>query len=278
MATPTPTNPADIAREVIRQLAQRRTAPTPENYARAYAARSGRPLAEVQPAIGALLTVAEGLRGDAAHARQAKELAEAIEAGDWHSARLALKAAFARAPEPQFPRSAPPAEALPSGPARLPFVREAAVSLNIGAQNEYRKITLLRRTQTILLMTGLPLLLAAVWLIAANADHFAMVDRAWVMVASACLGALGGVASSLQRLTRNRADRIPLVIGNYVVSFTRAMIGAAAGLIAYLAQRVIIETDGAAKVGGILAAAFAAGFAERLLPADPMPSEAPPTT
>lgn len=161
------------------------------------------------------------------------------------------------------------AEALPPGTARLPFVSEATTSLNIGAQNEYRKITLLRRTQTILLMTGLPLLVAVVWLIAVNADHFGIVDGAWVMLASACLGALGGVASSLQRLTRNRVDRIPLVIGNYVVSFSRAMIGAAAGLLAYLAQRVIIETDGSAKVGGILAAAFAAGFAERLLPANP---------
>jgi hypothetical protein len=152
---------------------------------------------------------------------------------------------------------------------RIQLVADAVRCQNHAASNEYLKITILRRAQTILIMIGSVLFAVALWLALANTDQFGRVDAGWVLAAAADLGALGGVTSVLQRATRDYSGRVPQLLGTYVVSLSRALVGGAAGLLAYLAQRVIIETDGAAKVGGILAAAFVAGFAERLLPENP---------
>jgi hypothetical protein len=158
---------------------------------------------------------------------------------------------------------------------RLRLVAEAVRCQNVASSNKYLKITILRRSQTILIMIGAALLAITLYLALSNTDRFNRVDAGWVLAASATLGALGGVTSVLQRMTRDYSGRIPELLGSYVVSLSRALVGGAAGLLAYLAQRVIIETDGAAKVGGILAAAFVAGFAERLLPENPSPTTPP---
>jgi hypothetical protein len=152
---------------------------------------------------------------------------------------------------------------------RIRLVTEAVRCHNHAASNEYLKITILRRSQTILIVIGAVLFAVALALALSNTDKFSRVDSGWVLAAAADLGALGGITSVLQRATRDYSGRVPELIGTYVVSLSRALVGGAAGLLAYLAQRVIIETDGAAKVGGILAAAFVAGFAERLLPENP---------
>jgi hypothetical protein len=165
-------------------------------------------------------------------------------------------------------------------PDRVRLVTDTVRCQNHAASNEYLKITILRRTQTILIIIGAVLLAGALALALANTDQFSRVDSGWVLAAAADLGALGGITSVLQRSTRDYSGRVPELIGTYVVSLSRALVGGAAGLLAYLAQRVIIETDGAAKVGGILAAAFVAGFAERLLPENPAaaPLSQPPAS
>ena len=74
------------------------------------------------------------------------------------------------------------------------------------------------------------------------------------------------MTSALQRSTRQTAGTIPEQLTSYVVSLSRPLLGATAGLVAYAGQRVVLEDGGAAQVGAVLVASFAAGFAERLLP------------
>ncbi len=94
-----PPSPSAVAREALKQLAERRLAPSPDNYARAYyeIASPGRELASLDPAA-MLQEVAEALRqkgGDPA--KDGATLEGALATGDWNAARAALLAMSTRA-------------------------------------------------------------------------------------------------------------------------------------------------------------------------------------
>ncbi|MEI8302426.1 MAG: GGDEF domain-containing protein [Burkholderiales bacterium] len=89
--------PAEIAREVFRQLARMRRPPTPENYTRVYAQQAGLTLAQVQPAAAAMEALARGLLADAPRAEFSRDLRQALEAGQWAQAQRAIRSAFLRA-------------------------------------------------------------------------------------------------------------------------------------------------------------------------------------
>ena len=146
------------------------------------------------------------------------------------------------------------------------IVGQAARIAMTASSNGYRKLTILRRHQTILLLIASITLAAAAIITIVNADAFDEIDHWWVAAVSVLLGALGGVTSALQRSTRQTAGTIPEQLTSYVVSLSRPLLGATAGLVAYAGQRVVLEDGGAAQVGAVLVASFAAGFAERLLP------------
>lgn len=150
---------------------------------------------------------------------------------------------------------------------RRAIVGQAARIAMTASSNGYRKLTILRRHQTILLLIAAITLAAAAIITIVNADDFDEIDLWWVAAVSVLLGALGGVTSALQRSTRQAAGTIPEQLTSYVVSLSRPLLGATAGLVAYAGQRVVLEDGGgAAQVGAVLVASFAAGFAERLLP------------
>jgi len=105
MSSPTSTTPAEIARDAFKQLAARRIPPTPENYARMYAERAGKQLAEVEPAVGALEAVLAEIHADPSRASLAVEAEDGMEHSDWKAVRAALKNAFSRpAPKPADPQ------------------------------------------------------------------------------------------------------------------------------------------------------------------------------
>ncbi len=114
MASAPRPSPAEVAREVFRQLAQLRKPPTPENYARAYARQAGLSPAEVQPAATAFENLIRSVLADAPAAHYAKELREALEAEQWVAAQKILKGAIARASPPPVP--SPPAASAARGP------------------------------------------------------------------------------------------------------------------------------------------------------------------
>ncbi|MGD9702530.1 MAG: hypothetical protein AB7Q42_07160 [Acidimicrobiia bacterium] len=159
---------------------------------------------------------------------------------------------------------------------RRAIAREAARIAMTASSNGYRKLTILRRHQTILLLIASVVLVAAAIITTVNAGSFDEIDHGWVAAVAVLLGALGGMASALQRSTRQPDNTIPQQLTSYVVSLSRPLLGATAGLVAYLGQRVVLETDGATRVGAVLVASFAAGFAERLLPVNKEQTSAKP--
>ena len=60
------------------------------------------------------------------------------------------------------------------------------------SSNGYRKLTILRRHQTILLLIATITLAAAAIITIVNADAFDEIDHWWVAAVSVLLGALGG--------------------------------------------------------------------------------------
>ena len=85
-------------------------------------------------------------------------------------------------------------------------------------------------------------------------------DLTW----AALLGALGGLLSALRTLTRSAARKIPAHLAGWPVTLVRPVIGAVAGIAAWL----IIATGVVTVVAELkqlapLVAAFFAGFSER---------------
>jgi diguanylate cyclase len=92
------TQPSEIARETLRQLAARRTPPTPDNYRTFYHEIAGTTEAEAFPER-ALKALASRLpRATAEQARFGQKLEAAIAAKDW----AALAAALAAVPFEAF--------------------------------------------------------------------------------------------------------------------------------------------------------------------------------
>ena len=154
-------------------------------------------------------------------------------------------------------------------PRRRGLTAQAArIALSTTAEKN-RRLTILRRHQTILLLIAFVLLAVAAGITFGNTKNFDDLDNWWVAVVAVLLGGLGGVASALQRSTRSGLSGAGERFTSYVVSLSRPLMGAVAGFIAYIGQRVLIEQDGTAQVAAVLVASFAAGFAERLLPVNP---------
>jgi diguanylate cyclase len=88
------TNPSDIAREALRLLATRRTAPTPDNYRDLYYEIAGTPAAQQEPfperQIKSLL--ANLKRGSAEQAKLCRQLEQALAGSDWDELKAALTA------------------------------------------------------------------------------------------------------------------------------------------------------------------------------------------
>lgn len=104
MSTAVP--PSTIAREAFKQLATRRIAPTPENYARAYAEQANVTLAEVQPALSVLEALGREIATDPTRAGVGRQIVDALGRADWNRLREALKRASTpapAAPQPQAP-------------------------------------------------------------------------------------------------------------------------------------------------------------------------------
>lgn len=103
---PTPQNPSEIAREALRQLAQRRMAPTPDNYSRIYheIASPGTKLGALTAAAMLRELAAEVLKQPGEVPREAMALERAVELAAWPETKAALlrlvgaKAAVATTP------------------------------------------------------------------------------------------------------------------------------------------------------------------------------------
>ena len=131
------------------------------------------------------------------------------------------------------------------------IVGQAARIAMTASSNEYRKLTILRRHQTILLLIATITLAAAAIITIVNADAFDEIDHWWVAAVAVLLGALGALASALQRSTGQSDDTIPQKLTSYVVSLSRPLLGATAGLVAYAGYRYLnhrFPTDDAGRL------------------------------
>jgi diguanylate cyclase len=84
-------NAAAIARAAFKQLALRKLAPTPENYAKFYAENAQVKLAEVLPVLAAIEGVARDTRTDPRRAPMAKHVLDALGRADWDSVANGLR-------------------------------------------------------------------------------------------------------------------------------------------------------------------------------------------
>ncbi len=93
-----------------------------------------------------------------------------------------------------------------------------------------------------------------------------LASRPWLFWASLLAGSLGAIASTLQRnFSTKAAERIPEVMAALAATVSRLVLGAIAGLTAYLALRSGIFVIANAQVVAVaLLAAFSFGFSERI--------------
>ncbi len=84
-------NPALTARAAFKQLAVRKVAPTPDNYAKAYAEAAQLRLGEVLPVWSVIEAVARDAREDPARSNTAKGIIEALGKSDWEGVRHGFK-------------------------------------------------------------------------------------------------------------------------------------------------------------------------------------------
>jgi 8-oxo-dGTP pyrophosphatase MutT (NUDIX family) len=135
--------------------------------------------------------------------------------------------------------------------------------------NEYRDVAILRRYQAILVLMATPVLavLAAGFIVFVDQlGPSAPLQRWWVAAGTILLGALGGITSALQRVTRQGPrTRVPLRLSALVGSLSRPVIGAIAGLTVYLGALAGLLVPNDNPVPFALLAAFGSGFTERLV-------------
>jgi hypothetical protein len=131
----------------------------------------------------------------------------------------------------------------------------------------YRSLHLLRRYQTLLLLTSLVPLALLLWGVIAFSDANANdLSAWWVGPGAALAGALGGIISALQRSTKVSTNGpVPARFESFVASLSRPMIGAVAGLTVYFALRAGISVPEDHAVAYLMLYAFGAGFSERLI-------------
>lgn len=142
-------------------------------------------------------------------------------------------------------------------------------------ENEYRRLSILRRHQVFLLLLGSPFLILVLSLLVAGPmapGPAAGRSSGWLVLTATAIGVVGAVVSAVQRSTRLRADRIPQQLGSGLASFSRVPLGAVAGLTAFLA---VDATGNGVSASYVLLVAFGAGFSERLVTATKSPGERP---
>ncbi|MBD1543591.1 hypothetical protein G9E11_15370 [Arthrobacter sp. IA7] len=88
--------------------------------------------------------------------------------------------------------------------------------------------------------------------------------QVWVLLAACGMGTAGAVISASQRAVLMNSSRIPHLLESHTASLSRVPVGAISGLLVWLGSQVI---DGSSSTNAayLLIAAFAAGFAERLV-------------
>lgn len=89
-------------------------------------------------------------------------------------------------------------------------------------------------------------------------------SQVWVLLAACGMGTTGAVISASQRAALLTSNRIPHLLGSYTASLSRVPVGAISGLLVWLGSQVI-DGSSATNTAYLLIAAFAAGFAERLI-------------
>lgn len=100
-----PTQPSEIAREVLRQLAMRRQLPTPDNYTALYNEIAGTAAIEIFPERSLKNIVASLPRDTAEQARLARQIEAAVTERSWNALKEALQsfASATAAEPPQWP-------------------------------------------------------------------------------------------------------------------------------------------------------------------------------
>ena len=90
---PMPVNPSSVARQALRQLAEQKIPPTPENYARAFfdIASPGEDAGELSPTSLLRDLIADGGSSDGSHDPECAALCAALDAGDRKAAQAALR-------------------------------------------------------------------------------------------------------------------------------------------------------------------------------------------
>jgi diguanylate cyclase len=96
------TQPSDIARETLRQLALRRIAPTPDNYRALYHEIAGTPPDEIFPERALRQLAAALPRHNREALRIAQDVESAIGTGDWAALRAALVTALSNTDSPEL--------------------------------------------------------------------------------------------------------------------------------------------------------------------------------
>ncbi len=96
------TQPSDIARETLRQLALRRIAPTPDNYRALYHEIAGTPPDEVFPERALRQLVAALPRHNREALRIAQDIESAIGTGEWAALRCVLVTTLSNADSPEL--------------------------------------------------------------------------------------------------------------------------------------------------------------------------------
>ena len=91
MTQTTQIDPAMTARAAFKQLALRKVAPTPDNYAKFYAETAHVKLGEVLPVWGVIESMARELRDDPARSNVARAIIEALGKSDWEGVRRGFR-------------------------------------------------------------------------------------------------------------------------------------------------------------------------------------------
>jgi diguanylate cyclase len=129
MTQTTQADPATIARSAFKQLALRKAAPTPDNYARFYAEAAQVKLGEVLPVWAVLEAIARDIRDDPLRSSAAKAITEALGKADWEAVRRGFKVLLQDTAAPPKPQTPPPSAIVPAAPDKGTVAHETILAL-----------------------------------------------------------------------------------------------------------------------------------------------------
>lgn len=154
--------------------------------------------------------------------------------------------------------------------ARRQRLYEAAKIRDDGQTEVFIRLRVHRHFQLILLVLGIPILTATIWVAGASAHHFDDVvwksNSSMPCVLAVMFGVVGALVSTAQRSSKVSTVTIADYMQLLAASCSRIPVGAVAGVTVWLFS-VAAVGDGAAglNIANMLLAAFGAGFAERLV-------------